>query len=189
MEREINTLIMKAILDIISLEFGEPVDDDPTSLRLIELPPRDENFDRAKLSCVIYPNDPDNPGTWVSEDTNKWLQRSMPFGAADKYNIMEGGQAFIMRFTLKFELLYQRDKLPKETVLNAANVIMSRIHRALLDDHKRNKKLVGLSDDFGAYVIKSTRAVKKKELHIRGGSKTPFASGKMYLEVEVYYDI
>jgi len=190
MQKELNFLIMQAILNIINLEMTGLENNDPTKLRLVEIVPKSENFDKYKLTCTISPNDPSDPGAWKSEEVTKWPKQQSQYvnDYGRNFNEISGGQGYTLAFTVNLDLYYQRMGLTNEQVMEATMIILAKIRTAILNDAWRHKQLTGLKDDFGGSVVSSDKAVKDFEVTPRGGKSSAFTRAKMRLAIEVYYE-
>jgi hypothetical protein len=181
--------IMQTVLDIIHQTVTGLERDDPTRLRLVELRPRAEEFADVSLSCTISHNDPDDWDKWNDEEA------AAPGSAYVYYSgkrHLETGlnQPMNLRFTVDFVLFFQDLGLTSEKAIKAAEIIMARIHHAILWEGQHRGRFGPLhrGDDFGHKVVNATRAVKRMRMLPQGSDEETFFKGKMWLQFETLYE-
>jgi hypothetical protein len=191
-ETVISTMIIEALLQIIRAThpgtLNEPVDEH-SQLDLVEIRPKSEGFADVPLSCSISPNDPADSEGWVDEENI--AQSSFRYNpwSGSAFKEMGSGQFFNIRFIVDFTLFFQEMGLSRDEAMQAANLILARIHRAIqLAGSERKGALIGLRDSFGTHLINPNNAVKKRRMLPRGSDEETFYKGKLWLQFDVWME-
>jgi hypothetical protein len=182
--------IIRVLLDIIHETHTGLEREDRSRLELIEIRPRSEEFADVPLSCSISPNDPADPIFWVDEEPVPPGQKynTYPVAAAQEMGL---GQYFNLRYTIDFTLFFQDLNVSRDEALIASQKILSRIHRAIIEEGaKRGGKLAALrrGDEFGHKLVRATNAVKRRLMLPRGAKEETFYKGKLWLQFETYFE-
>ena len=182
--KELSSMIMEAVLDLIVNEMKELKPDDPTRLNLVELRPRSEDFAERILSLSMSPNDPDDPGGWEDVEITKWPPKQDPYSQdyGKNFGEMGGGQGFSLRFTLGMRLFYNEMGTSREEAVASSRIIIARIKTAIL---REREIFVRMRDDFGTQLLVWHNAVKRTETLPAGSAEETFIIAEMYLQFEV----
>lgn len=190
---DLSIRIMQALVQIIQDQQANLEPNDPSRLRLVEIGPKSEDFADLALTCLICPNDPDDPDGWCDEEIT---EPGRNFNAYSDKRLVElsGGQNYNLRFTIFFTLFYNELGIDRQTAFEASRTMFSRIHRAIFEAglyHGDGRGYFGplrRSDDYGCHLVRAMNAVKRRRLTPAGSSEESFYRGKMWLQFEAYME-
>jgi len=184
------TEIMRVLLDLVHESYADLPRDDRSRLELVEIRPKSGKFSRVKLSCSISPNDPADPDSWLDEEITSPGKEYNAYSAT-QFIEMGLGQYYNFRYTIDFTFFFMNAKMSREESLEVAQLILVRIHQAVLQAGERVGGAFGVlhkSDDFGFKLVRGGNAVKKRQLRPGGSDKKPLYRGKMWLQFETYIE-